>query len=63
MMPPNDVPPNRRAPETDRFPTGPDVGGRLPAIVLQDQHGTWTDVDQVRGNRRALIVFHRSLNW
>lgn len=57
------IPPQQRAPETAAFATGPDIGERLPEIVLQDQHGDWIDVEQARGNRRALILFHRSLHW
>lgn len=57
------VPPARRYPSSDDFPSGPEIGERLPEIVLQDQHGRWVNVEQARGNRRALVVFHRSLQW
>ena len=59
----SEVPPGRRVPASADFPSGPEVGERLPKIVLQDQHGNWVDVDQARGTRRALVVFHRSLQW
>ena len=55
--------PAMRAPETEGFPTGPDIGERLPDITLPDQLGRSTNIEQARGNRRALIIFHRSLDW
>ena len=45
------------------FPTGPDIGERLPEIELQDQHGNLVNLEQARGDRRALVVFHRSVVW
>ena len=44
-------------------PTGPDIGERLPDLPLTDQWGQTVSIDQARGNRRALVVFHRSLQW
>jgi hypothetical protein len=60
---PPETPPTGRFPATDEFPTGPDVGERLPAIVLSDQTGAMVDLEQARGNRRALVLFHRSVRW
>jgi hypothetical protein len=52
----------RREPTTD-FPTGPDVGVHLPAIVLPDQRGRLVDVHASRGDHGAIVVFHRSAYW
>ena len=30
-------PPAQRYPDSDDFPSGPDIGGRLPDITLADQ--------------------------
>jgi hypothetical protein len=57
------VPANRRYPASEDFPSGPDIGERLPEIVLQDQDGRWVNLEEARGNRRALVLFHRSLDW
>jgi hypothetical protein len=56
-------PPTGRNPESPDFPSGPDIGKRLPEINLQDQHGNWVNLEQSRGDRRALVVFHRSVRW
>ena len=45
------------------FTSGPDIGERLPEITLRDQFGDVVNVEQVRGDRRALVLFHRSLQW
>lgn len=50
-------------PELDFSKIGPNVGERFPDIRLPDQHGNMTDLHAARGNRRALIVFHRSAKW
>jgi peroxiredoxin len=50
-------------PSTDFSTVGPQVGERFPDIMLPDQHGTLTDLHAVRGERRALIIFHRSARW
>ena len=52
----------RREPAAD-FPTGPDIGVRLPDIVLPDQHGRFVDVHAHRGDLGAVVVFHRSAYW
>lgn len=52
----------RSAEEVDH-PTGPDVGERLPDITLPDQTGTLVNIEEARGEGRALVVFHRSLRW
>ncbi len=52
----------RREPAAD-FPTGPDVGVRLPDIELPDQRGRLVDVHASRGDNGAIVVFHRSAYW
>lgn len=42
---------------------GPSVGERFPDVILPDQHGKTVDLHALRGNRRALVVFHRSAGW
>jgi hypothetical protein len=58
-----EMPPTQRRPASEDFPSGPGIGERLPDISLQDQHGNRVDIEAVRGNRRALVMFHRSLQW
>lgn len=58
-----ETPPGLRFPESADFPTGPDVGERLPEIELADQSGTMVNLEQARGDRRALVMFHRSVRW
>ena len=60
---PAELPPNFRYPETADFPTGPDVGERLPDFTLPDQRGTPVNFTEARAGRRALVVFHRSARW
>jgi len=50
-------------PPTDFSTIGPPVGERFPDLVLPDQHGTPIDLHTARGQRRALIIFHRSARW
>ena len=50
-------------PATDFSTIGPPVGQRFPDVVLPDQHGSLVDLQAVRGNRRALILFYRSARW
>lgn len=52
----------RREPPAD-FPTGPEVGTRLPDVALPDQHGRLVDVHTERRGRGAVVVFHRSAYW
>jgi len=52
----------RREPDAG-FPTGPDVGTRLPEVVLPDQAGRMVDVHADRGDHGAVVVFHRSAYW
>jgi len=52
----------RRDP-TGEFPTGPDVGQALPAIVATDQSGNRLDVHADRGTNPTIMVFFRSAVW
>jgi peroxiredoxin len=53
----------QRFPSTDFSAIGPQIGTRFPDVILPDQHGAPVDLHAVRGERRALIVFHRSARW
>ena len=50
-------------PEVDFAGIGPPVGTRFPDVGLRDQHGDLVDLHHTRGDRRALVVFHRSAHW
>ena len=52
----------RRIPLGD-FPTGPEVGTRLPDVVATDQHGRLIDLHADREGQPAVLVFHRSAVW
>lgn len=58
-----ELPPSRRNPPTEEFPTGPEVGERLPDFTLPDQHGRPVNITAARDGGRALVVFHRSARW
>ena len=55
--------PGRRYPATVEFPTGPDVGERLPEFTLPNQDGELIDFHRDRGNSKAIVVFYRSAVW
>lgn len=55
--------PGRRFPAEDGFPTGPDIGERLPDFKLPNQNGEIIDFHKHRGNRKAAVVFYRSVVW
>lgn len=57
------LPPSRRTPLTDEYPTGPEVGERLPAFTLPDQSGTPVDFAATTAGQRAVVFFHRSAAW
>ena len=52
----------RRIPLGD-FPTGPEVGAKLPEVVAVDQHGRTIDLHADRAGRPAVLVFYRSAVW
>lgn len=60
---PPEPPPTQRNPADDHFPTGPEVGEVLPDFTLTDQLGRAVNFQESRGNRRALVLFHRSARW
>ncbi len=45
------------------FPTGPEIGTRLPDVVGVDQHGRTVDLHTDRGGRPAVLIFYRSSVW
>ena len=55
--------PARRYPASHSFPTGPEVGERLPEFTLPNQNGEAIDFHQNRGDSKAIIVFYRSVVW
>ena len=42
---------------------GPQVGERVPAFALPDQHGRIRTLDSIMGEKGAMILFHRSADW
>jgi hypothetical protein len=60
---PPETPPTGRIPDSEDFPSGPEIGERLPEIALPDQTGAMVNLEQARGNKRALVLFHRSVRW
>ncbi|MFP6581840.1 MAG: hypothetical protein VCD00_04720 [Candidatus Hydrogenedentota bacterium] len=55
--------PARLYPATDEFPSGPDVGERLPDFTLPNQNGEAIDFHESRGNSKSIVVFYRSAVW
>lgn len=55
--------PARRYPATYDFPTGPEVGERLPEFTLPNQDGEAIDFHQDRGGSKSIVVFYRSVVW
>lgn len=45
------------------FPTGPEIGERLPEIVARAHDGSTVDVHAARAGRPAVVVFYRSAVW
>lgn len=45
------------------FPTGPEIGERLPSIVARAHTGEIVDVEKARAGRPGVVVFHRSAVW
>jgi hypothetical protein len=45
------------------FPTGPDLGGRLPDIVAPAHTGEIVDVREASAGGPAVMVFYRSAVW
>ena len=57
------IPPTRRMPATNNFPTGPAIGELLPDFTLPNQHGALVNFTKGRAGRPALVVFQRSSRW
>jgi len=55
--------PGRRYPASSDFPTGPEIGERLPEFQLPNQDGKMIDFHQDRGDSKAVVVFYRSAVW
>ncbi len=55
--------PARRYPASHEFPTGPEIGERLPAFSLPNQHGRIVDYHGDRGDSKSIVVFYRSAVW
>lgn len=55
--------PARRYPASEEFPTGPEVGERLPEFSLPNQSGEMIDFHQSRGDAKSIVVFYRSVVW
>lgn len=45
------------------FPTGPEVGTRLPDVVAPNGWGETVDVHRHRSGRPAVVMFNRSVVW
>jgi hypothetical protein len=45
------------------FPNGPNVGEHLPAVRCTAADGTPFNLHEHRGDRPALLIFHRSAVW
>ena len=55
--------PGRRYPASHEFPTGPEIGERLPTFSLPNQHGRFIDYHADRGSSKSVVVFYRSAVW
>ena len=55
--------PARRYPVSHEFPTGPEIGERLPAFSLPNQEGRIVDYHADRGDSKSIVVFYRSAVW
>ena len=55
--------PARRYPASEEFPTGPEIGERLPEFSLLNQEGRLVDYHADRGDSKSIVVFYRSAVW
>lgn len=55
--------PGRRYPASHEFPTGPELGERLPAFTLPNQDGRPVEYHADRGDSKSIVVFYRSAVW
>jgi len=63
MLPSQNPIPNRRMPDTEDFAKGPEVGELLPDFTLPNQNGDMVHFAETRGDKQAMVVFHRSARW
>jgi cytochrome oxidase Cu insertion factor (SCO1/SenC/PrrC family) len=47
----------------DSFSTGPEVGERIPAFRLSDQHGEQRTFSDLAGPQGLLLLFYRTADW
>ncbi len=52
-----------RASLPDGYPTGPEIGERLPDFALPDASGSEIDFHENRAGRKSVVVFYRSAVW
>ena len=45
------------------FPTGPDIGARMPDVSCLDSHGKPFDLDKAAAGKPAIFIFTRSAVW
>ena len=55
--------PGRRYPASDEFPTGPEIGERLPAFSLPNQQGRVVEYHADLDGSKSIVVFYRSAVW
>ena len=55
--------PGRRYPASHEFPSGPEVGERLPDFLLSNQNGERIDFHEHRGDSKSIVVFYRAAVW
>ena len=55
--------PGRRYPTSHEFPSGPEVGERLPEFSLPNQQGRMVDYHTDRDDSKSIVVFYRSAVW
>jgi len=55
--------PARRYPASHEFPTGPEIGERLPEFSLPNQDGDMVNFHEDRGHAKSIVVFYRSVVW
>lgn len=55
--------PARRYPASHEFPSGPEIGERLPEFSLPNQHGELIDFHADRAGSKSVVVFYRSAVW
>ena len=53
----------RSDPKSGTFPTGPEVGEKLPDIRTQSAAGSALDLHADRADSPAVVLFYRSAVW